>query len=75
MKRIVLKEVELDCFKTKQSYSETIYSDYFNYMESQVAADGGCERDVLHTMNEGFVEREERAEQQRIVDKFKEVSI
>ena len=28
--------------------------DYFKYMGSQVAADGGCERDVVHRMNEGY---------------------
>ena len=28
--------------------------DCFNYLESQVAADGGCERDVVHRMNEGY---------------------
>ena len=28
--------------------------DYFNYLGLQVAADGGCERDVVHTMNEGY---------------------
>ena len=27
--------------------------DYFKYLESQVAVDGGCERDVVHRMNEG----------------------
>ena len=27
--------------------------DCFKYLESQVAADGGCERDVVHRMNEG----------------------
>ena len=26
--------------------------DCFKYMGSQVAADGGCERDVVHRMNE-----------------------
>ena len=31
--------VEVDCFK---------------YLGSQVAADGGCERDVAHRMNEGY---------------------
>ena len=30
---------ELDCLK---------------YLGSQVAADGGCERDVVHRMNEGY---------------------
>ena len=25
----------------------------FKYLESQVAADGGCERDVIHRMNVG----------------------
>ena len=28
--------------------------DYFRYLGSQVAADGGCERDVVHRMNEGY---------------------
>ena len=27
--------------------------DCFKYMGSQVAADGGCERDLVHRMNEG----------------------
>ena len=27
--------------------------DCFKYLGSQVAADGGCERDVVHKMNEG----------------------
>ena len=26
----------------------------FKYQGSQVAADGGCERDVVHRMNEGY---------------------
>ena len=29
--------------------------DYFKYLGSQVAADGGCERDVVHRMNEGYI--------------------
>ena len=28
--------------------------DCFKYLGSQVTADGGCERDVVHRMNEGF---------------------
>ena len=28
--------------------------DCFNYLGSQVATDGGCERDVVHRMNEGY---------------------
>ena len=28
--------------------------DYFKYLGSQVSADGGCERDVVHRMNEGY---------------------
>ena len=28
--------------------------DCINYLGSQVAADGGCERDVVHRMNEGY---------------------
>ena len=28
--------------------------DCFKYLGSQVAADGGCERDVIHKMNEGY---------------------
>ena len=28
--------------------------DCFKYLGSLVAADGGCERDVVHRMNEGY---------------------
>ena len=28
--------------------------DCFKYLGSQVAADGGCERDVVHRMNDGY---------------------
>ena len=28
--------------------------DCFKYLGAQVAADGGCERDVVHRMNEGY---------------------
>ena len=28
--------------------------DYFKYLPSHVAADGGCERDVVPRMNEGY---------------------
>ena len=28
--------------------------DCFKYLGSQMAADGGCERDVVHKMNEGY---------------------
>ena len=28
--------------------------DCFKYLGSQVAADGGCKRDVVHRMNEGY---------------------
>ena len=28
--------------------------DCFKYLGSQAAADGGCERDVVHRMNEGY---------------------
>ena len=28
--------------------------DCFKYLGSQVAADGGCERDVIHRINEGY---------------------
>ena len=28
--------------------------DCFKYLGSQVAADGGCGRDVVHRMNEGY---------------------
>ena len=30
--------------------------DCFKYLGSQVAADGGCERDVVHRMNKGYRE-------------------
>ena len=29
--------------------------EYFKYLGSQLAADGGCERDVVHRMNEGYI--------------------
>ena len=29
------------------------------YLDSQVAADGGCESDVVHRMNEGFKDWEQ----------------
>ena len=29
-------------------------SGLYNYLGSQVAADGGCEMDVVHRMNEGY---------------------
>ena len=28
--------------------------DCFKYLGSQVGADGGCERDMVHRMNEGY---------------------
>ena len=28
--------------------------DYFKYLGSQVTADGGCERDVVHRINDGY---------------------
>ena len=31
--------------------------DCFKYLGSQVAADEGCERDVVHRMNEGYIYR------------------
>ena len=31
--------------------------DCFKYQGSQVAAGGGCERDMVHRMNEGYIER------------------
>ena len=31
--------------------------DCFKYLVSQVAADAGCERDGVHRMNEGHIER------------------
>ena len=34
--------------------------DYFKYLGAQVAADGGCERDVVHRMNKRYIERGER---------------
>ena len=34
--------------------------DCFKYLGSQTAADGGCERDVVHKMNEGYRARGEQ---------------
>ena len=33
--------------------------DCFKYLGSQVAGDGGCDGDVVHRMNEGYIERGE----------------
>ena len=30
-------------------------ADCCKYLRSQVAADGGCERDLVHRMNEGYI--------------------
>ena len=51
--------------------------DCFKYMGLQVAADGGCDRDVVHRMNEGqsLGSAEKCPEQYRIGDKGQEVSI
>ena len=53
--------------------------DCFMYLESQVAADGKCENDVVHKMNEGYRacmgSAEKCAEQSRIGDKGQKVSI
>ena len=46
----------------------------FKYLGSQVAADGGCERDVVHRMMEGYCVLK-CTEQSRIGDKSEEVSI
>ena len=37
--------------------------DCFKYLGSQVAADGGCERDVVHRMNKGLGSAEKCPEQ------------
>ena len=42
-------------------------------MGSQVVADEGCEREVVHIMNEGYIER--GAEQLRTGNNNQEVSI
>ena len=52
--------------------------DCIKYLGSQVATDGGCERDVVHRMNEGYTSlgsTEKCPEQYRIWDKGQEVSI
>ena len=36
---------------------EPLYEvDWFKYLGLQVAADGGCERDVVHRINDGYRE-------------------
>ena len=40
----------------------------FKYLGSQVAADGGCERDVEHRMNEGYKALERRKVSRAIED-------
>ena len=52
--------------------------DCFKYLGSQVAADGGCERVVVHRMNEGYRAwgcAEKCPQQKRIGVKSQEVSI
>ena len=51
--------------------------DCFKYLGSQVAADGGCERDVVHRMNEGYRAwgALKSVLSKRIGDKGQEVSI
>ena len=41
----------MDCSSNGEPLEEV---DCFRYLGSQVAVDGGCERDVVHRMNEGY---------------------
>ena len=52
--------------------------DCFKYLRSKVAADGGCERNVVHRMNDGYRawgSAEKCPEQQRTGDIGQEVSM
>ena len=51
--------------------------DGFKYLGSQVAADGGCERDVIHRMNDGNKAwgAQKSVLSNKIGDKGQEVSI
>ena len=42
------------CVRLNDEPLDAVYC--FMYLGSQVAADGGCERDVIHRMNEGYKE-------------------
>ena len=46
--------------------------DCFKYLGSQVAADGGCERDVVHRMNEGH-RRERKKKKETIFIQIKNI--
>ena len=50
--------------------------DCSKYLGSQAAADGGCDRDVVHRMNEGYRAwgSVEKCANNRILDKCEEVS-
>ena len=52
--------------------------DCFQYQGSQVATDGGYERDLVHRMNEGHKivgSTKKCAKEQRVVDKCEEMSM
>ena len=45
-------EMEVECIRLNGSPLEEV--DCIKYLGSQGAADGGCERNVVHRMNEGY---------------------
>ena len=48
------KKVESECHKHSLNGEPLEEVDCFKYLELQVAADGGCVKDVVHRMNEGY---------------------
>ena len=49
-------EITVSEISSNNNYNIVVSRDCFKYLGSQVAADGGCERDVVHRMNEGCPE-------------------
>ena len=46
--------MEVECMHVILNGEQLEEVDCLKYTGSQVAADGGCERDVVHRMNEGY---------------------
>ena len=55
-----LRYVNLGRMHVKLNFESLEVVDCFKYLETQVAADSGCERYMLHRMNEDYKKRGER---------------
>ena len=45
----------MDCMHVRQNFKPLEEVDCFKYLGSKVAADGGCETDVVHRMNKEYI--------------------